>query len=422
VAPPSMFPQQSPSGVAGNFGKDTIFTWKDNPSPPFKVPSGQTTSPLSNQPTDWPKIVQIQGYPLTVFVVASTRWSPGTGTVSCWTYISSGLHAVDQPEMVLTVNQRANENVENWPQMPLEWARILYDAAAKDRVHVDAGQMVELFFQTPFKAKIGNNVYTSDLKFWHDWQRLGMLVHVECHGDYADLPPLPYPRHHVIALTHNEAAVAQEFGCHRVISRMVLQSSWFPIPGWIDRDRADVTRMAENAGSIHVRTQQLKRARIYGLSAILAENGDLILRLPENPERRAEFQALVARVAVSDGMVLESFLPSDADAMLSWKTGNKTPQVLRRSAEQKRCLSLAFLSFGQQPNRNEWLIVEDGVGLILTRQAWSSVLDAMNRGFNLDMPVISGWNQTLGRFCLRWRREGVIEPEQLQWKNAATAS
>jgi hypothetical protein len=135
-----------------------------------------------------------------------------------------------------------------------------------------------------------------------------MLIHAENYGDIDDLLPLPNPSHHVVALTNQEAAVAKEFGCHRVMSRLVLDCGHFPIPPWIDRDRSDVTRMADNAGTIHV-TVPVARARIHGLSAIMVDDSDIVLHIPADMAKSRAFQEHVGCTLSTDAVSLESFIP-----------------------------------------------------------------------------------------------------------------
>jgi len=390
--------------------------FRERKSPAPEIPPSQQAKTLSLQPPRWPKIIKVEGFPILVYILSHTRWAPGGGTVPCWTYVSSGLHAVDQPEIVMTIGRRPNEDLEDWSTMPIEWTRILYQAAKNDHVHVDAHQMVEIFFQDPFKVKVGGRMYEGHLNMWQGFHRLGMLVHVENSGDHIDLPPLPYPSHHVIALTHNEAAIAKEFGVHRVLSRLAVHTECFPIPPWIDRDRSDVTRMADNAGTIHV-TAPVPRARVYGVSAIIADNGDIVLRIPADAVKRRAFQEHVARTDLSDGLSFESFLPWDADSMWSWKSGNTDPEIISKGGKTRMtCTSLAFLGVGLQDRKDECIMVEDGYCLIVTTATSKRIRDAIAAGTNFDLELFDKTFQKKVRFCLRWRREEMDRPP-LVWQN-----
>jgi hypothetical protein len=64
---------------------------------------------------------------------------------------------------VLTTRRRPTEDIEDWSLLPTEWARILCLATKNNHVNVDAHQMVEMFFQDPFKIKAGGMVYQGQL-------------------------------------------------------------------------------------------------------------------------------------------------------------------------------------------------------------------------------------------------------------------
>jgi len=398
------------------FAKGTTVHQLASPPPPI-APSERTGS-FSTQPPGWPKIIKVEGHPLDVFVLSHSRWSPGTGTCPCWSYISSGLRAVNQPEIVLTLRQRPTEDIEDFSFAPVDWVRMLYEAAKNDHAHVDAQQMVEMFFQDPVKIKFGETVCQGSLNVWQDFHKLGMLIHVENHGEVDDLPPLPYPSHHVIAFTQNEAAVAREFGCHRVMGRLVIDTSNFPIPPWIDRDGKDVTRMVDNAGTFLVNTP-LPRARIHGLSAIIANDRDLVLRVPADTEKRRAFQEHWARKLPTDGGVsFESFIPWNADGMLSWKTGNKGRQTLLKCRHSKsECTSLAFLVIALL-EKDSCGRLEDGYALLVTQPTLDSLTTAVAAGRDFDVKVYDESDSTERTFCLRWQREEMVR-EPFEWRQGA---
>ncbi|KAK3166665.1 hypothetical protein OEA41_009790 [Lepraria neglecta] len=372
---------------------------------------------LETQPAGWPKIVNVGDLPLTVFIITHSRWSPKTERCGCWTYISAGLHSVNQPEMVFTIRQRANEGREDWPRMPVEWARLLYLAGRDSRTNLDAHHLCKIYFQDPLKVDVGGVMYEANLDLWLEFQNMGALVHLEHHCEYVDLPPLPYPRHHVMALTHREAAVAEEFGGHRILSRLIFETSWFPVPPWVDRDRGDVMSMADNAGSIYI-TAPVPSARIYGLSAVIVNDTHILLRVPEDRAKRAAFQNYVQRQCEQgQGMRFQCYLPSDSDSLLSWKTGNKQPQYLAMSNEIKRT-TMNFVIIAPSMPKDECNMVEDGYGLLLTDPTWMRMRDAIVGGRYFEVVLYDNSELKPMTVCLQWGRN-VEEPPRLSWKNMA---
>src|SRR4051812_23063513 len=115
--------------------------------------------------------------------------------------------------------------------------------------------------------------------------------------------------------------------------------------------------MADNAGTLLV-TVPVARARIHGLSAILVDDRDIMLRIPGDAAKPRAFQEHVSHTLPRKAVSLESFVPWDADSML-WKTGNTEPQILTKVQTELRCTSLAFLAFGLQQEKDECMMVED---------------------------------------------------------------
>ena len=371
---------------------------------------------LDTQPPGWPKIMKLGDLPIIVFVVTHSRWSPNTDRCPCWTYISSGLHAVNQPEIVFTIRQRDNEDREDFLMVPLEWARILYLAAANDHKNLDAHCLCKIYYQDPIKVDIGGVVQETNLDLWTDFQNLGALVHLEHHGDYVDVPPLPYPRHHVMALTHREAAVAEQFGTHRVLSRLTFDTSWFPMPPWIDRDRPDIMSMADNAGSFYI-TVPVPSAKIYGLSALIVNETDLLLRVPDDPAKRSAFQEYVRRQHEQHhALRFQCYLPSDSECLTSWKTGNKAPQYMAKTQEFSRA-SLNFFVVAQGQDKDACKMVEDGYGLLLTDSTWMRMREAIVQGREWKIGLYDLTALKMKNFWLQWRRYGEEEPPVLRWRN-----
>lgn len=104
---------------------------------------------------------------------------------------------------------------------------MLYLAAEDNHKILNAHFLCKIYFQDPLGVDVGKVTYQASLTHWVDFQGLGVLVYLEDHSEYIDLPPLPYPRYHVMAL---EAAVAAEFGLHRFLSRLTFDTSRFPMP------------------------------------------------------------------------------------------------------------------------------------------------------------------------------------------------
>jgi hypothetical protein len=153
-------------------------------------------------------------------------------------------------------------------------------------------------------------------------RRFGVLVHgIPLSNSTFKFPDgtLPPWLHNVIALTHEEAAIARQFGCTRVIAHLGLSVRWFPYPPWIDRDRADCVVMAHQSRSIRT---GLQVARIYRLNVTLVlEEDEIVFTIPRGEKSQDHFRSHVLEASLSKAVGFESFMVEGADSGLVWKTG-----------------------------------------------------------------------------------------------------
>jgi len=185
--------------------------------------------------------------------------------------------------------------------------------------------MVDLVFDrgTAF-LKINQAMIVQDPKKWESMKRFGAFVHgIPLCNSIFQFPhgTLPPSAHHVIALTHEETAVAKQFGVTRVMGHLGLSVSWFPYPPWIDRDRGDSINMADQAESIRI---GIPIERLYGLNAMLVED-DIVFTIPVREERRKAFKDYVLRAPLSAAVGFDSFMVGEAKSGLTWKKGQTDP-------------------------------------------------------------------------------------------------
>jgi hypothetical protein len=292
---------------------------------PGNVPEFPQTAAGSTGPGIWPKIFSRPDLKFTVYIYSHIFSSGPRGKLPCWTYISQGLHKVAQPEIIFTLLRRQDENEEQIPDAPVEWMRFVF-ALASDGVNLETGQMCDLVFAGEnVHLKLNQMQVLQPPNTWVTMKRFGVLLHGGFPlSDSAFKFPegtLPRGAHHVIALTHEEAAVARQFGCTRVIGHVGLSVRWFPNPPFIDRDREDCVVMADQSGSVRTR---MSVTRMYGLNAML-ENNDIVLTIPEGESKRNLFKRLVVDPPLNVVFSCESFVTGEADCGLIWKSGQTKP-------------------------------------------------------------------------------------------------
>ena len=275
--------------------------------------------PMSPAQAVWPKAIRI---PETQVVVHIHHHQVPQKPTPCWTYISEGLFRVNQPEVVFTLLQRQNEHENGFPEGPVEWIRVVYELA-KNGTNLETGQMCDLVFDSgAVQVRVNRRAFPQDPNKWATFRLFGALVHgiPIARSDFGipanARPPTSY---HVIALTHEEAAVARQFGVTRVIGHVGASVRWFPHPPWIDRDRADCITMADQVGTIRA---EIPFTRIYGLNVMLVDN-EIVFTVPEGDAKRSKFRKFVQDTPLNVVMAFDSFMTEAADGGLCWKRGQK---------------------------------------------------------------------------------------------------
>jgi hypothetical protein len=292
-----------------------------------KSPS-QSTPPvvqLLSAPGAWPKVVKLGNSSFTVSIHNHVVTSP-PNQLPCWTYISNGLSEVQQPEVVFTLLQRKNENVEAFPEAPLEWIRTVH-LLASGGLKLQPGQMIDLVFDKGMAFhKINKVMLVQDTKRWQNMNRFGGLVLANpLSNTTLGLPQDTLPRltYNTVALTHEEAVVARQFGVTRVIGHVGISVRWFPYPPWIDRDRGDTVNMADQAGSIRI---GLPMARMLGLNVMNIES-DIIFTIPDDEETKKAFKDHVLGQPATAAACFEGFMSEDAEGGRLWKKGQTKPMA-----------------------------------------------------------------------------------------------
>ncbi|KAH8749170.1 hypothetical protein BGZ57DRAFT_140114 [Hyaloscypha finlandica] len=354
-------------------------------------------------PGAWPKVARVGTAPFTVSIHAHMFTSP-PNQMPCWTYISQGLSMVSQPEVVFTLLRRPSENVEAFPESPLEWINTVYDLA-HGGLHLETGEMVDLVLdQEEAFLKINQVMIIQDPKKWQPMSRFGSFVlgiplNSGCFQFLNDM--LPPNAHHVIALTHEETAVAKQFGVTRVIGHLGLSVRWFPYPPWIDRDRGDAVNLADQGGSIRIGMPIL---RLYGLNAMLVED-DIVLTIPVGDNKRKSLKDYVLGLPMSAAVGLDSFITQEADGELTWKSGQKYPMGMASTSRKMKNLNLGFLMFIPQRDKDHCMMCEDGYGILIRDDTWKAIRDAIQNAQDITIPL-----EDDKRFILQWKHSVFHNP------------
>jgi hypothetical protein len=209
----------------------------------------------------------------------------------CWTYVSNGLGEHQQSEMVFSLLRRADETVEQYPEAPIEWMRVVCELA-RQGVHLEIGQPVEVVDKGQPRVIISGRSVPVDEQKWKSMTAFRMFVHGNPLRQriFLDAPKsFPVARHNVVAFISEEAELIKTFGVTRVVSHLGLSHKWFPYPPWIDRDRKECCTLSDFENSIRSR---LETVQIRGLAAISVKH-HVILAIPNNTTSRETFRSSI---------------------------------------------------------------------------------------------------------------------------------
>jgi hypothetical protein len=298
--------------------------------------------------------------------------------IPCWSYVTDGLAAHDQAEIVFTLRREPGEAAERFPEDPFRLFAAVHDLAER-RLRVTVGGQTE-FGDAPF--------------FDH-------------HVLYAAAQPLsgvPLPPSCLAAVlvTADELRAVRTFGPTRLLARMGQAATHYPFPPWADRRRRGIAMDRTFEASA---LAKLPRASAQDVRATLHADRIVVSALrtdpPVWPDRLAQ---------LPDGVPLALLTALDpaANGCLVWVPGQKEPEaIIPTGSDASRVCGCFLAVFADQP-ANTGKILEDGFAMQLTGESWQALRRALIAGEDLTIPASDGMSCTL-----TWRDAGddVLEAE-----------
>ena len=291
------------------------------------------------------------------------------GREACWTFVSEGLWALGQKEILLTLKREPGEKPEDFPREVFFFYELVYELAAHGKL-VDAGGCTDFGEQGLLGRRAAG--YMDPYPF----------------SDFASLSPSLS----AILLTEGEFAACQTIGLSRIRALLGKAYSHFPCPPWSDRRRPSV--LTKDA----LKTSLLARATTLNASGAVAtcEKGLLTLRVPQDARARL---ATELEAAGDDGaFAIISEIDPSADGCLVWTPGETRPGAISRPdvrpSRVTGCFLAATLVAGAAVDRTQFF--EDGFLLSLTTASFRALREALKRGGALALAA------SPDRFRLEW--------------------
>ncbi len=308
------------------------------------------------------------------------------GQLPCWSYVTDGLRAHRQNELIFTLRCKATEKPRDFPPDPLDFFRAVYSFAERGQLaHV--GQYSELAPPGLFgRGDLTGLVYAAP-QF-----PSGLQTHARMMS--------------AILLTASELEVCKRFGVTRMLAILGQAYSYYPCPPWADRERPSLASPDEMQAK-SILAKGIPLLRLPGAQFRLENRFRLVLRLLET-----SWQHLpgVFKQLRSNGPLAFLTEPDPkAVACLIWKPGQIEVQAIAAPDSGGSRVTGNFVMLCGEQAEDRLQMVEDGFLLWLTDATWDGLRQALETGqpFTTSLAQIGAPPVA---FALEWAREFYHSP------------
>jgi hypothetical protein len=304
-------------------------------------------------------------FPLTVEIIPGEltariyrhEISATRGPIPCWSYVSDGLRAHQQSEVVFTLLRERDEDDAAFPEELAQLFGTLFQLAAQGR-RVTVGSCTELRARRFF----GHHLLYADAQ-----PLAGVTLPPECLT--------------AVLIDDDELRAVLAFGCTRVLARMGKAASHYPFPTWSERGRRGL--------SLASTFEQSLLSRIG-----IRLGGEIIVSLHDNRVtvgiRRSQHASLRGAPLPDEPIAILALRDPAANACLVWEPDQGEPTAISPPGSDGSRVSGAFaVLLGEQPHDGGKLF-EDGFVIELTDASWAGLRRALHDGTDLLIPATAG--------------------------------
>jgi hypothetical protein len=327
------------------------------------------------------------------------------GMMPCWSYVTDGLAALRQHELVLTLLRRLPEGLADFPRDVFEFFRTVYELAEQRR-YVRVDDVTQLVRPSGFLGRYGTVSLT-----------------------YIPVQPLegvPIPDYalSVLLITEEEVEAVKRIGSYRVTTLLGQACRYYPCPPWIDRDRLTVlsrTAMAESflvklpcfGGSramVRLLNPPAERRSVRlsnGPFSDTVHNGgtQISLRFPANST--TFLKSILTSIGADTPFALITIPDPNANGRLVWRSGFSHPESIGPFWGDGSCLTGGFIAFVSSPRMEDsGGILEDGFIIWLSEASGSKLREALQNGTPLLIPATNDGKS----FALEWMPQNYTDP------------
>ena len=293
--------------------------------------------------------------------------------VPCWTYVTEGLEAHGQQEIVFTFRQDPEmaENGET-PDFLLRVIERIFGLAQRGQT-MDAGGFVTMTFT--------NAQRTVNIPF-----NLLYLPPVPLPG-----VAMPSPALTVRLMGPAEMKVYEAYGAARLMSAWAYDYRYFPYPPWSEMPAQNTVSLKRFEASV---LNQVSRLPLLD-STVSLEGDEIVLRL--RPQARESLARHLHRLPPLQGVALLPNFDPQANAGLVWLPAEN--ETVLNATPQSPLTQIAgcFVLFIPEASAAATRVAEDGFAVRLPPDQWTDLREAM----------LTGRSFTLAASTMQFRLEHI---------------
>ena len=301
------------------------------------------------------------------------------GPVTCWSYVSDGLWAHRQKELIFTLGLGRGQGASEFPDDPLKFFAGIYPYAKGGQV-VDAGDFTEL--GSPIMLGHKSIVYANP----------------EVFDDFSVLAPSLA----AVLLKDEELEAVKAFGFTRVLARLAQAYGHYPYPTWFDPTRGSLLFEETMQKSV---LSQVNRIRVRGARvSVSREKNQIELRITRKAGQFLQEQ--LSQFSPDTVIALLTELDHRANACLVWEPGQTQPAAVTPPNSDGSRLAGCFIGFVPRQSEDGGQLVEDGFMMMLTDSSWTRIRESWAIG---EAVSVQGQGERMG-FSINWLRESYHNP------------
>jgi hypothetical protein len=301
--------------------------------------------------------------------------------ISCWSFVTEGLAAHKQQEIIFTLRVGKDQKIEDFPTDFCELFALIYDHAKRGEL-VNAGGVTLL----------GDNGFLGR----KDFRGIGYVTARGFHGlEMGEVPSLAG-----IMLKGDEAQIAWNLGMTRMIGLLGKKYRHYPCPIWSDLEREPVASLQPMMDGLLAKIGKVSISGSY-----YEEQKHVYLSLQRS--NRSYLMDCLRQAPPTMPLALMTQPDPRANACLVWSPGQTQTMAITPPDSDGSRKTGAFLAFIPEQAEADVRAGEDGCCLLLPNISWLKIREALLGGDDFYLPLAAPGGASI---CIEWSKTEYRSP------------